>query len=79
MDVHAKFHRTKTAISTWYQGTYTPYENLPGSPLIFVGGDYHRHWTARAARAIVEFIAREWKWIIGTGVAIAAVFGKPYF
>ena len=63
-------------IQQWYEGEYVVYESDPHSPVIFIGGDYRRHWTAAVARVLVEFWLAHWKWIIGSLIAIAAVVFK---
>ncbi len=57
--------KIKDAVYRWYEGEYIPHENRPGAAIAFVGGWYRRHWTALAARAVLEFCAREWKWLLG--------------
>ncbi|WP_172978841.1 hypothetical protein [Roseovarius sp. THAF8] len=57
-------------VGTWWNGRFIPAENDPGDSLIVFGGITHRHWTSRAARAVVGFVAREWKWVIGTTLAV---------
>jgi len=49
-------------IKRWYVGHYLPYD-----------GFYERHWTANAARAVVGFYLREWKWCWGTAMGIAGL------
>lgn len=51
-------------IRQWWDGRYIPYENDPRSSLVFVGGYQERHWTAKATRAVVFFVAKEWRWLI---------------
>lgn len=53
-------------LRNWYDGEAVVYE----PPLI--GFTMRRHWTASAARVLVEFWQRHWQWIIGTGIAIVA-------
>lgn len=31
------------------------------------------HWTAKLARSVVRFVARDWKWVVGTMIAIVAI------
>ena len=57
----------------WYEGEYVFYENKPDSPFFVVGGYYVRHWTARAARRLIEFWLDNWKWCIGFLVSLAAL------
>jgi len=38
-----------------------------------MGGYRQRHWTARCARAVIDFSMREWKWVIGTIIAVAGM------
>ena len=61
------------SLKRWYEGKYIPHENDPGSPVVFIGGSYERHWSAKAARALVEFWQREWKWTIGTAITIVGL------
>ncbi len=35
----------------WWEGEYVPYENKPNSPIVFIGGDYERHWTVNKHRS----------------------------
>jgi hypothetical protein len=62
-----------SAIKKWYEGRYVPHKNDPSSPLVFVGGNYERHWTAQAARIVVRFWMEHWKYIITTSIAAAAL------
>jgi hypothetical protein len=62
------------SIRDWYQGKFVVYENDPNSSVFVVGGDYERHWSARAARIMVEFYLREWKWILATLLALAGLY-----
>ncbi|NKL22547.1 hypothetical protein [Rhizobium leguminosarum] len=57
----------------WYEGQYVPYENDRRNHFIIVGGYYERHWTARAARRVVEFWFAHWQWTIGTIIALLAL------
>jgi hypothetical protein len=36
-------------------------------------GFYERHWTARLTTWLIEFWLRDWKWIIGTLIALAGL------
>ena len=58
------------AVRAWWAGRWEPFENEPGSDFVFIGGTTTHHWTAKVARAIWRFMAKEWKWIIGTLVAL---------
>lgn len=64
------------AIRKWYVGKFAPYQNDPNSMLVFLGGNYHRHWTADVARVLVEFWLAHWKWIFGSMIAVAAIIFK---
>ena len=61
-------------IHRWYQGEYRAPNNEPGSSLVFVMGHYERHWTARLTTWLIEFWLRDWKWIIGTLIALSGLF-----
>lgn len=60
-------------VRSWWKGEFVPYENDPDSPIIVIGGFTHRHWTSRVARAVVGFLGREWKWVIGTLIALVGL------
>jgi hypothetical protein len=65
--------RVANAIARWYKGEDVPPDNDPHSPLVFMLGHRQYHWTARAARRVVRFCCEEWKWLIGTVLAIAGL------
>jgi hypothetical protein len=58
----------------WYEGRYVPWENDRHSPIVLVGGSYHRHWTARFAHVVVEFWLEHWKYVITTSIAIIGLW-----
>ena len=58
---------------SWWEGEFEPCENDPNSGVFFVGGWQRRHWTSRAAHSIVDFLKVEWKWAIGSAIAIAGL------
>lgn len=60
-------------IRRWWVGEFIPYENDPRSELVFVGGRFKRHWTARLARWVVELYRREWKWLLAFAVTVVSV------
>jgi hypothetical protein len=39
--------RMKETFKTWWDGTYSPHENYPGSALIFTTGTARRSWSCR--------------------------------
>ncbi len=57
-------------IKHWWNGTFIPYDNNNDSGVFLAGGTYKRHWSARLARVVVSFVSREWKWVIGTSLAV---------
>lgn len=61
-------------IAEWYEGRWVPYENPPGSQVIFFGGNHERHWTARVARILVEFWLAHWQWTIGFALAVIGLW-----
>lgn len=67
------WQRFRIAVHGWWEGEYVSYDNHPNSPLVFIGGEYHRHWTARWAQMILGFLGREWKWAVGFAVAVASL------
>jgi hypothetical protein len=60
-------------LKAWWEGVYEPYENEPGSGVFFVGGWQKRHWTSNVAHAVFDFLKAEWKWAIGSAIAIAGL------
>lgn len=62
----------KQRFDDWYRG---PWISPPKDDNAFIIrlGRHKPSRTARALRAIVEFWMRDWKWIIGTVLAIAAI------
>lgn len=60
----------RAAIKKWWDGTTRPYENPPNSSLVFIGFTTEWHWSARIARWLVAFWKAEWKWIVGTMMAM---------
>ena len=65
--------KMRERLRSWWNGKYVVHENEPGSSLVFIGGVTHWHWTARVARAVVGFLGREWKWVIGTLIALVGL------
>lgn len=64
----------REAIRRWWEGRFVPYETKqdPGGPYtIVIGGHQDRHWTAKAARAVVAHLRRNWQFWIATAVAVA--------
>lgn len=65
----------KVRIKSWYEGEFVPRQNDPNSALFFLnGGQAKRHWTATFIHWAIVFWLREWKWVIGTALAIIGVF-----
>ena len=61
----------KKAVQAWYQGKH--YENKPEDPFVFIGF-YKKHWTSKLAHALVKFWKKEYKWIIGTVIALVSLY-----
>jgi hypothetical protein len=57
----------------WWLGEYVPHRTDPGSGLVFLSGNYRRHWSARYAAAALQYLRDNHRWIIGTLVAVAGV------
>lgn len=57
-------------IRKWWEGEFVPYDDHPDNGVVMFGGFTHRHWTSHAAQAGVGFLGREWKWVIGTLIAL---------
>ena len=60
-------------IRKWWEGKFMPYDDDPDSGVVIIGGFTHRHWTSRAAHVVVGFLGREWKWVIGTLIALVGL------
>jgi hypothetical protein len=58
------------AVRDWWEGRTVLHINESGSA---AWEDRERHWTARVVRSLGALWLKEWKWIIGAAVAIAAV------
>ena len=59
------------AIKNWYNGNYTPWDNEPGSSIVFIGYDHNLHWTAKLVRRIAKWYLDNWQWF--WGILIAAL------
>lgn len=65
-------------IKRWYNGTpiLEEHEDDEGDssvsflPMFYV--EYH--WTAKAARSVVSFYIRHWKWVWGTAITVVGIF-----
>jgi hypothetical protein len=60
-------------VRKWYDGERVPYQNEPGSGIIFLGWDEKRHWTAEVARVLVRFWLAHWQWTLGFVLAVAGL------
>jgi len=60
-------------LKKWWDGEFVPYENDPRGGVMIIGGTYRRHWSASALRAVVGFLQKEWKWAIGTLIAVVGI------
>jgi len=61
-------------IGSWYNGTRIPWDK--DSFLVILSAepwDVRRHWTANAAERLLTFIRIEWKWLVGTIIAITGL------
>ena len=65
----------KERIKEWYSGKYIPPQpNDPNSPIvIFVLGRYEQHTLAKILRSLGNFWMNNWKWTIGTALAVVAL------
>ena len=61
-------------VKHWYEGERRFYDNPPGASVVILGWTEERHWTARIAHKLVEFWFAEWKWVLGTVVALVGLF-----
>jgi hypothetical protein len=62
-------------LKTWYRGRYVPPPpHNPYSRAVFISaGHYEQPRLARLLRRLGQFWMAEWRWIIGTVLAIAAL------
>ena len=60
-------------LGKWYHGRWTQPYNPPNG-LVIIGGHFEYHWTARIARAVVSFYLKNWQWVWGTVIALAALW-----
>ncbi|MFA6312507.1 MAG: hypothetical protein WC681_13580 [Sterolibacterium sp.] len=60
--------RLRERIKRWWQGEL---EQLPsGYPILRIVPQYRRHWTSRAAHAVLAFYLKEWRWLLPFLVAV---------
>jgi hypothetical protein len=60
------------AVVRWYRGEARVRVDSRAN-LLVLGLDRRRHWSAAVARLVVGFWMREWKWVLGFGVAVAGL------
>ena len=74
--------RLKDRVKQWYRGKYIPPPpNDPGSPVVFVSlGHYEQpilakilRFLAKILRSLGKFWMKNWKWIMGTAIALFAL------
>lgn len=61
----------RDALRSWWHGEYL--DDDRHSSLVILPGILHRHWTARAARAMLEYARENHRWLIGTLIGAAGV------
>jgi hypothetical protein len=65
--------RIRQRLARWYRGRYVP--PPPSSRhVVFLTGHHEPSAPARFLRALVGFWLAHWQWIIGTALAVAALF-----
>ena len=65
------FRNASDRIKAWWRGAARPVEEDNG--FIFLNLNPKRHWTSKIAHSVADFIGREWKWVIGTGLVVAGL------
>lgn len=60
-------------IKRWYNGEFVVFNQDPNSDLVVIGGSQEYSRSAKIARAIVQHLAKEWKWWIGTAIAVCGL------
>lgn len=63
----------KERIRRWWVGEFVAPENDPNSDVIIITGHHERHWTSKTARAVLGFLSKEWKWVIGIALTITGL------
>ncbi|WP_273151332.1 hypothetical protein [Methylophaga thiooxydans] len=65
-----------TKIKEWYRGEYIPPpENDPNSGVVFVSSGYYKKpLLAKAIEVASKFFMAHWQWIIGTTIAVVALY-----
>lgn len=64
-------------IKCWYDGEskMQEFENGPDSSIAFMPYVYTEyHWSAKIARAIVDFYSRHWQWVWSTIMAVLGLY-----
>jgi len=69
------FSRIPKRIANWYRGPFVPPDNSPGS-LVARFGHHEPPLLAKILRRIGRIVATDWKWLIGTAIAIVAIVLK---
>lgn len=64
-------------IKDWYEGEYIPYQNEMGrKPFFIPGGRYRRHWTANAARWLLNDVKKDhMRWLAFIVSVLALILG----
>jgi hypothetical protein len=64
-------------ITDWYRGEYIPIETdeSKGIPIVS-GGYYQQPPLAKTLGLIGGWFVREWKWVVGTFLALLGLYGK---
>ncbi len=62
-----------TAIKKWWHGEEIPYENDPNSLVVIFSSEVKLHWSSKIVHAVVDFVQREWKWLIGISFTLVGL------
>lgn len=63
------------AIKRWYEGEAKMTEAEVGPNHMFIPAAYTEyHWTARVARAVVQFYLTHWKWLWGAAITLLGIY-----
>ncbi|HLW91019.1 MAG TPA: hypothetical protein VKS78_06945 [Roseiarcus sp.] len=60
-------------LKNWYRGEYVSHQNDPSSALVFIGGRYKQPLAARMLNVVFDFYLKNWRWCIGTMIAITGL------
>ncbi len=73
MNFFAQSKPVLASLKKWYEGEFIPYENVPGTFLIRIGGYHQRPILARVWDTCYSFYLKHWQWCVATFIAVIAL------